>query len=59
MMTNLYPFLMGQAALAHERIPHFPAVDEPENHILAAGSIGAALEAARRLSLDVEIEVEV
>lgn len=37
MMTNLYPFLMGQAALKHERIPHFPDVgDEPENHILAA-----------------------
>jgi L-fucose isomerase-like protein len=36
MMTNLYPFLMGKAALAHERIPHFPEVDEPENHILAA-----------------------
>ncbi len=35
-MTNLYPFIMGQAALAHERIPHFPEVDEPENHILAA-----------------------
>ncbi len=37
MMTNLYPFLMGQAALKHERIPHFPPVEaEPENHILAA-----------------------
>jgi hypothetical protein len=36
MMTNLYPFLMGQAALKHERIPHFPEVDEPENHVLAA-----------------------
>lgn len=37
MMTNLYPFLMGQAALKHERIPHFPDVEsEPENHILAA-----------------------
>ncbi len=35
-MTNLYPFIMGKAALAHERIPHFPDVDEPENHILAA-----------------------
>lgn len=35
-MTNLYPFIMGQAALAHERIPHFPEVDEPDNHILAA-----------------------
>jgi hypothetical protein len=37
MMTNLYPFLMGQAALKHERIPDFPAVAEaPEDHILAA-----------------------
>jgi L-fucose isomerase-like protein len=38
MMTNLYPFLMGAAALKHERIPSFPEVDEPENHILAAHS---------------------
>ena len=37
MMTNIYPFLMGQAALAHERIPSFPeVVDEPENHMLLA-----------------------
>jgi hypothetical protein len=37
MMTNLYPFLMGQAALKHERIPDFPAVAEAaQNHILAA-----------------------
>ena len=37
MMTNLYPFLMGQAALKHERIPDFPRVaQEPQNHILAA-----------------------
>jgi len=36
MMTNLYPFLMGQAALKHERIPRFPDVDEPENYVLAA-----------------------
>ncbi|MCL2464481.1 MAG: hypothetical protein FWF28_05365 [Micrococcales bacterium] len=37
MMTNLYPFLMGDAAIRHERIPYFPAVDsEPENHILVA-----------------------
>lgn len=35
-MTNLYPFIMGKAALAHERIPYFPEVDEPENHVLAA-----------------------
>jgi hypothetical protein len=37
MMTNLYPFLMGYAALKHEHIPHFPEVEgKPENHILAA-----------------------
>jgi hypothetical protein len=36
MMTNLYPFLMGQAALKHERIPRFPEVDEPDNYLLAA-----------------------
>ncbi|HJW90179.1 MAG TPA: hypothetical protein VJ436_06030 [Anaerolineales bacterium] len=37
MMTNLYPFLMGMAALKHERISNFPPVQsEPENHILAA-----------------------
>lgn len=35
-MTNIYPFIMGQAALAHERIPHFPEVDKPEDHILLA-----------------------
>lgn len=37
MMTNLYPFQMGDAALKHEHIPHFPAVEgPPENYILAA-----------------------
>ena len=37
MMTNLYPFLLGQAALKHEHIPNFPEVDgKPENFILAA-----------------------
>jgi hypothetical protein len=37
LMTNLYPFLMGQAALKHERIPAFPPVDgRPEDHVLAA-----------------------
>jgi hypothetical protein len=37
MMTNLYPFLMGQAALKHERIPEFPRVDgDPANYVLAA-----------------------
>ena len=37
MMTNLYPFLMGDAALKHEKIPYFPAVTaRPQDHILAA-----------------------
>jgi hypothetical protein len=34
MMTNLYPFLMGQAALKHERIPSFPDLPEAEHHVL-------------------------
>jgi hypothetical protein len=37
MMTNLYPFEMGNAALKHEHIPHFPVVDgAPEDYLLAA-----------------------
>jgi hypothetical protein len=37
MMTNMYPFLMGDAALKHERIPYFPEVDgNPDNYLLAA-----------------------
>ncbi|TFG49528.1 MAG: hypothetical protein E4H33_02075 [Anaerolineales bacterium] len=37
MMTNMYPFLMGNAALKHERIPYFPEVKgNPDNYILAA-----------------------
>jgi len=37
MMTNLYPFLMGQAALKHEHIPSFPEVEgDPKDYILAA-----------------------
>jgi len=37
MMTNLYPFLMGQAALKHERIADFPKVEgDPRDHILVA-----------------------
>ena len=36
MMTNIYPFLMGQAALKHERISAFPDVPNPEDHILVA-----------------------
>ena len=37
MMTNLYPFVMGYAALKHEHIPNFPEVEgNPDNYILAA-----------------------
>lgn len=37
MMTNIYPFLMGDAATRHEKIPGFPEIlDNPENHILLA-----------------------
>ncbi len=37
MMTNLYPFLMGEAALKHERIDAFPQVSgNPDNHVLVA-----------------------
>ena len=37
MMTNLYPFVLGEAATKHERIPGFPQVDgKPENHVLVA-----------------------
>jgi hypothetical protein len=36
-MTNIYPFLLAQAALAHERIPEFPRVEgPPEDHLLLA-----------------------
>ena len=48
-MTNLYPFLMGQAALEHERIPAFPEVDEPDDYVLAAhcGYLGVVPQAVR------------
>jgi hypothetical protein len=37
MMTNLYPFLLGDAALKHERIERFPAVpDDPAHYLLVA-----------------------
>ena len=37
MMTNLYPFEMGDAALKHEHIPNFPEVEgASEDYILAA-----------------------
>ncbi len=34
MMTNIYPFLVGKAAVHHERMTDFPEVEEPENHAL-------------------------
>ncbi|OHD79685.1 MAG: hypothetical protein A3J97_04390, partial [Spirochaetes bacterium RIFOXYC1_FULL_54_7] len=36
MMSNIYPFLMGMAALKHEKIAAFPEVPHPENHALIA-----------------------
>lgn len=37
MMTNLYPFLLGNAALKHERIEAFPKVKgDPKDYILVA-----------------------
>jgi L-fucose isomerase-like protein len=36
LMTNLYPFLMGLAALRHEHIDAFPDVDDPDDHALLA-----------------------
>ena len=34
--TNIYPFLLGNAALKHEKIKKFPDIKEPENHMLLA-----------------------
>lgn len=31
MMTNLYPFLVGMAALAHEKIERFPDIQDSDN----------------------------
>jgi hypothetical protein len=36
MMTNLYPFVLGQAALKHERIEKFPEMEAPGNCVLVA-----------------------
>lgn len=35
-MSNLYPFLMGMAALKHEKIDKFPDIEEPDNCMLVA-----------------------
>ncbi len=34
MMTNIYPFLVGDAAIHHEKIDKFPEVPDPENYAL-------------------------
>ena len=34
MMTNIYPFLVGMAALKHEKIDTFPDIPDPDNHAL-------------------------
>jgi hypothetical protein len=34
MMTNIYPFLVGMAALKHEKIDKFPDIPNPDNHAL-------------------------
>lgn len=34
MMTNIYPFLVGMAALKHEKIQQFPQIEDPDNHAL-------------------------
>lgn len=34
MMTNLYPFLMGMAALKHEKIEQFPELQDSDNYAL-------------------------
>jgi hypothetical protein len=34
MMSNVYPFLMGMAALKHEKISSFPDIVDPGNHAL-------------------------
>ena len=34
MMTNIYPFLVGMAALKHEKIDSFPQIEDPDNHAL-------------------------
>jgi hypothetical protein len=36
MMSNLYPFMMGMAALKHENIPYFPDVESSEDCMLIA-----------------------
>ena len=34
--SNVYPFLMGMAALKHEKIDSFPEIQNPDDHLLVA-----------------------
>ena len=34
MMSNVYPFLVGMAALKHEKIDKFPDIEDADNHAL-------------------------
>lgn len=34
MMTNIYPFLVGMAALKHEKIKSFPEIEDSDNYVL-------------------------
>ena len=36
MTSNVYPFLIGMAALKHEKINTFPNIPDPDNHMLIA-----------------------
>lgn len=36
MTSNIYPFLMGMAALKHEKIDSFPEIPNPDDHLLIA-----------------------
>lgn len=46
MMTNIYPFLVGMAALKHEKIDTFPDIADSDNHALGVhcGYFGFAPE---------------
>ena len=46
MMTNIYPFLVGMAALKHEKIDRFPDIEDADNHALGVhcGYFGFAPE---------------
>ena len=58
-MRNAQKYAVRCGGAANHRMGLYDMVLIKENHILAAGSIGAAVGAARRLAAGVRIEVEV